>query len=58
MIDFDLLSRSPVFKGIMPDHLKVIMQEIHYQVKNFGKNEMVVHSGMNAVACLLCWKEV
>ncbi len=45
MIDFDLLSRSPVFKGITPDHLKAIMQEIHYQVKNFGKNEMVVHSG-------------
>jgi CRP-like cAMP-binding protein len=45
MIDFEILSRSPVFMGLMPDRLKTIFEGVHYQLRSFKKNEPVVHSG-------------
>lgn len=45
MLDFDLLAKSPVFMGISAERLSEIMQQVHYQVKSFQKNELVVHAG-------------
>ena len=45
MLDFDLLAKSPVFMGISADRLSEIMQQVHYQVRSFKKNELVVHAG-------------
>ena len=45
MIDFKILSQSPVFMGLMPDRLKSIFDGVHYQLRSFTKNEPVVHSG-------------
>jgi CRP-like cAMP-binding protein len=45
MLDFDLLAKSPVFMGISAERLSEIMQQVHYQVKGFQKNELVVHAG-------------
>ncbi len=45
MLDFDLLAKSPVFMGISAERISEIMQQVHYQVKSFQKNELVVHAG-------------
>lgn len=45
MIDLDLLSHSPVFMGLSVKQLAAIMESIHFQVKKFEKNELVVHAG-------------
>ena len=45
MLDFELLSHSPVFMGITADRLESILNDIHFQVKSFNKNELVVQSG-------------
>nr|MBD3620975.1 cyclic nucleotide-binding domain-containing protein [Sunxiuqinia sp.] len=45
MLDFELLAKSPVFMGISAERLSEIMQQVHYQVKGFQKNELVVHAG-------------
>lgn len=45
MLNFDLLSRSPVFRGLSPDQLSLLMEGVHYQVRHFEKNELVVHAG-------------
>ncbi|HKJ42710.1 MAG TPA: Crp/Fnr family transcriptional regulator [Sunxiuqinia sp.] len=45
MIDFDLIARSPVFMGIPANILEELLSNIHYQIRKFDKNEMVVQSG-------------
>lgn len=45
MIDFNLLTKSPVFLGLLPDELSKILGGIHYQLKKFRKDELVVSSG-------------
>lgn len=45
MLDFELLCHSPVFMGITAERLDEIMKEIHFQVKRFSKNELVVQAG-------------
>ncbi|MGQ7868005.1 Crp/Fnr family transcriptional regulator [Sunxiuqinia sp. sy24] len=45
MLNYDLLSRSPIFRGLTPEQLTTILQGVHYQIRNFEKNELVVHAG-------------
>lgn len=45
MIDFELLAKSPVFMGLTSNRLSGIFEDVHYQIKRFDKNELVVHAG-------------
>ncbi len=45
MIDFNLISLCPVFKGLLPKEVEQIMEGVHYQLKHFSKNELVVSAG-------------
>jgi CRP-like cAMP-binding protein len=45
MVDFNLLSASPVFKGISEEELRQLLGNVHFQVKKLEKDEVVVISG-------------
>jgi CRP-like cAMP-binding protein len=45
MVQPEILCQSPVFRGISPEELAEIFKQIHFQVKNYSKNEMIVASG-------------
>lgn len=45
MIDFQVLAQCPVFKTIHEEELKSLLDKIHYQIKNFSKDSVVVFSG-------------
>lgn len=45
MIDFQLLSQCPVFRGIQENETKLLLHKIHFQVKKFKKEEVVAISG-------------
>ena len=45
MIDYNLISMSPVFKGLPAPKIEQLMLDIHYQVRHFSKNELVVTAG-------------
>ncbi|WP_346856044.1 Crp/Fnr family transcriptional regulator [uncultured Draconibacterium sp.] len=45
MINYQLLTGCPVFMGIPDLENKKLLQQIHYQVKKFEKDEVVVHAG-------------
>jgi CRP-like cAMP-binding protein len=45
MIDFKLISQCPVFKEIQEPEVRQILGNIHYQIKNFTKGEIVAISG-------------
>ena len=45
MLNFELLVKSPVFKGLQAPQLEQIMDGIHFQVRRHGKNEQVVYAG-------------
>lgn len=45
MIDFQLLSQCPVFRGIQENETKLLLDKIHFQVKKFKKEEVVAISG-------------
>jgi CRP-like cAMP-binding protein len=45
MIDFQLLQQCPVFKGISEKQVQFLLSEIHYQIKNYKKGEIVAFAG-------------
>ena len=45
MINFQLLSQCPVFTGIEEIETERLLSLIHFQVKNFESNDVVVHAG-------------
>ncbi|MFW6369933.1 MAG: Crp/Fnr family transcriptional regulator [Bacteroidota bacterium] len=45
MINYNLLTQCPVFKGITENELSVLINQIHYQIRHFKKNEVVVIAG-------------
>jgi CRP/FNR family transcriptional regulator, dissimilatory nitrate respiration regulator len=45
MVDFSILSLSPVFMGIKPDELKQLLNGIVFQVRNYGKGVVVALTG-------------
>lgn len=44
MIDYSLLNQCPVFRGLSKDENKNLLFQIHFQVKKFEKDEIVVHA--------------
>lgn len=44
-MNFELLAKSPVFMGLSPDRIQQILEDIHFQIRRFDKNELVVQSG-------------
>ena len=45
MINYSLLSQCPIFSGITEIENERLLSKIHYQIKRFAKDEVVVHSG-------------
>jgi CRP-like cAMP-binding protein len=43
MINYLLLSQCPVFLGISEEDIKKLLSKIHYQVKKYEKDEIVVY---------------
>lgn len=45
MPKFNILCNSPVFMGIMPEELERLFSTIHYQLKIYDKNDIIVEGG-------------
>lgn len=45
MINYKILSECPVFQGIDENEIKILVNEIHYKVKAYKKNEVVALAG-------------
>ena len=53
MINYKVLEDCPVFTGLPENELKNLLREIHYQVKNYSKGEVVIFAGEPAVNLLV-----
>jgi len=45
MIQAEILSQSPIFRGISPEDLQKLFSQIHFQVKTYRKNDLIVNGG-------------
>ena len=45
MVQTDLISQSPIFRGISEEELSHLFAQIHYQVKSYQKNDLIVSGG-------------
>jgi len=45
MINFQLLNQCPVFRGIEESETEHLLSQIHFQIKKFEKNDIVVYAG-------------
>lgn len=45
MINYQLLSKCPVFHGISEKRTEELLKHIHYQIKNFSKDDLVAIAG-------------
>ena len=45
MIDYKLLSKCPVFQGISEKRTIELLKHIHFQLKNYSKNDVVAITG-------------
>lgn len=45
MIQAEILHLSPIFRGLSPEALLELFGKIHYQVKHYEKNELIVMGG-------------
>jgi CRP-like cAMP-binding protein len=45
MIQPEILCQSPIFRGISPEELAGLFSQVHYQVKTYQKNDLVVMGG-------------
>jgi len=45
MIQPEILCQSPIFRGITPDELQKLFNQIHYQVKLYNKGDLIVNGG-------------
>lgn len=45
MIDYQFIAQCPVFKGLTGTETEVLLEKIHFQIRNFTKNEVLVVSG-------------
>jgi CRP-like cAMP-binding protein len=45
MIDYQLLAQCPVFMGLTENETKTLLNKIHFQIRNFTKDEIVVVAG-------------
>lgn len=44
-MDFTLISRCPVLHGISPEELETLFNDIHYNIKTFNKDNLVLNAG-------------
>lgn len=49
MIDYKLLEKCPVFKDLSEDESKALLSEIHFQIKNFKKDDVIAIAGETAI---------
>ena len=45
MIQPEILCQSPIFRGISPEELSELFIQIHFQVKTYQKNDLIVMGG-------------
>lgn len=45
MIDYSLLTACPVFMGLEADECKALLSKIHFQIRKFEKDDVVVDAG-------------
>jgi CRP-like cAMP-binding protein len=45
MLNYQLLIECPIFRGITENEAELLMKRIHFQVKNYFKDEVVVIAG-------------
>lgn len=45
MVQTEIISQSPIFKGISEEELAGLFGQIHYQVKVYQKNDLIVSGG-------------
>ena len=45
MIQSEILCQSPIFRGITSDDLQKLFSQIHFQVKKYKKNDLIVNGG-------------
>jgi CRP-like cAMP-binding protein len=45
MILSEILCQSPVFRGISPEDLQKLFSQIHFQIKTYRKNDLIITSG-------------
>ncbi|MGE5394108.1 MAG: Crp/Fnr family transcriptional regulator [Candidatus Saccharibacteria bacterium] len=45
MIRPEILCQSSVFLGLTPEDIRSLFNQIHYQVKTYGKNEVITSAG-------------
>ena len=45
MVQIEIISQSPVFRGISEEELAGLFGHIHYQVKSYHKNDLIVSGG-------------
>ena len=45
MIRPEILCQSPVFRGISSEQLLQLLSQVHFQFKNYSKNELIVMGG-------------
>ncbi|MGQ8337161.1 Crp/Fnr family transcriptional regulator [Sunxiuqinia sp. A32] len=53
MIDFSLLAKSPVFMGLSPERIQSILESVHFQIRHFDKNDLVVQAGDECSSLIL-----
>lgn len=44
-IDFQIISKSPLFKNVSPEIIKQQFEQLHYRVLSYQKNELIVQQG-------------
>jgi CRP/FNR family transcriptional regulator, dissimilatory nitrate respiration regulator len=45
MANYQILSQSPVFMGIQSEMLEELFRDIHFQIRKYRKNELLVSAG-------------
>lgn len=53
MLDYKLLGKCPVFIGISEHENKSLLEQIHFQIKSFQKDEVVTESGTQVTNLLI-----
>jgi len=53
MINFQLITQCPLFKGITEKEAEFLFNKIHFQIKNYSKGDIVVVAGEEVINLLI-----
>jgi len=53
MINFQLITQCPIFKGITEKEAEFLFNKIHFQIKNYSKGDVVVVAGEVVINLLI-----